>query len=144
MNLKKAAMLIQRSFEQIEFDESALEEGRYELSAHIAAEDYYDDDIFCRIVLCDDGTLHAFFTFDKIDETIEAYRLINELNSNNSWFCAYIDNAEEASFLQLHFSSICPKNDKEIADTACFAILRLLDENISALIKPLTALTYSE
>ena len=60
------------------------------LHSQITAKDYFDNSIYCRLVVFKSGTLHLFLTFNEMEKTYDNLFLINNFNAENPWFRAYI------------------------------------------------------
>lgn len=113
----------------------------YRLNMELVAEKYFDDGIYVSITMYASGTLHIFFTFDKIEKNMETYELINTFNEGNSWFKAYITTINDNDFLELKYTNCCSDSVDEALDQTQHAFDQLLDEGILKYLIPLTKLT---
>ena len=131
------------SWEHVEVDLKEATGNVYRFNMNLTAEKYFDDGIYVSITAYASGTLHVFFTFDKIERNITVYNLINELNDNNSWFKAYITTINNTDYLELKFANICGDDVENMLDCAQHAFDELLSEGTLKLLKPLTNLTHN-
>lgn len=113
----------------------------YRLNMELVAEKYFDDGIYVSLTIYSSGTLHIFFTFDKIQRTLDNYELINEFNDGNSWFKAYITRINDNDFLELKYTNCCADSVDDAIDQTQHAFDQLLDEGVLKLLKPLTDIT---
>lgn len=107
------------------------------LHATITAQDYFKDSIYLRLVVFASGTMHMFLTFNEIEKTYDNLFLINEFNSENPWFKAYITNINDKDYLELHYSAIGLENDQEVIDSFGFLLNDLLSENTLKYLNPI-------
>ena len=99
------------------------------LHSQITAKDYFDNSIYCRIVVFNSGTMHVFLTFDEIERTYDNLYLINNFNAESPWFKAYIANINDKDFLELHYAAVALENENEVIDSFGFLLNDLLNEN---------------
>ena len=107
------------------------------LHTELTAKEYFDKSIYMRLVIFASGTVHMFLTFDVIEKTYDNLFLINEFNSENPWFKAYITNINDKDYLELHYSAIGLENDQEVIDSFGFLLNDLLSENTLKYLNPI-------
>ena len=115
------------------------EENAQNISLHsqITAKDYFDNSIYCRITIFDSGTFHMFLTFDPMEKTYDNLFLINRFNAEHSWIKAYIDNINDKDYLELHYSALSLKDEREVVDTFGYMLNNLLKEDTLKLLQPI-------
>ena len=143
MNFKRLFSLVSKSFPNIGFEVKRMEKDVLEITASIYASDYFDDHMYCQIIVYNSGSMHFILTFDKLDPTLENYELINQFNDNLSWFKAYISEKDSGNrFFELHYAAIGEAYEKAIADAISFLLEELLDDNTMKYLKPIVDKTY--
>ncbi len=142
MRLDKVFKLLQKEYPQITFELKNQTAEKIEIQADIVASNYFDDGILTRFVAYASGTVHVFFTFDKIDGTFEELALINDFNSNAAFLKAYVEEKKSGNtYLELHGVSISAQSEKDIVDVMCFFLGNLLSDSVLEYLKPLTNIT---
>ena len=107
------------------------------LHSQIVAKDYFDNSIYCRLVIFSSGTFHLFLTFDEIDRTYDKLYLINTFNEDNPWFKAYINNINDKDFLELHDAGISMQEEQQIINIFGFLLTELLSEGTLRYLTPI-------
>ena len=107
------------------------------LHSQIVAKDYFDNSIYCRLVIFSSGTFHLFLTFDEIDRTYDKLYLINTFNEDNPWFKAYINNINDKDFLELHYAGISMQEEQQIINIFGFLLSELLSEGTLRYLTPI-------
>ena len=107
------------------------------LHSQIVAKDYFDNSIYCRLVIFSSGTFHLFLTFDEIDRTYDKLYLINTFNEDNPWFKAYINNINDKDFLELHYAGISMQEEQQIINIFGFLLTELLSEGTLRYLTPI-------
>ena len=107
------------------------------LHSQIVAKDYFENSIYCRIVIFSSGTFHLFLTFDEIDRTYDKLYLINTFNEDNPWFKAYINNINDKDFLELHYAGISIQEEQQIINIFGFLLTELLSEGTLRYLTPI-------
>ena len=107
------------------------------LHSQIVAKDYFDNSIYCRLVVFSSGTFHLFLTFDEMDRTYDKLYLINTFNEDNPWFKAYISNINDKDFLELHYSAIALQDEQQVIHVFGFLLSELLSESTLRYLKPI-------
>ena len=107
------------------------------LHSQITAKDYFDNSIYCRLVVYSSGTLHMFLTFDEIERTYDNLYLINNFNAENPWFKAYIVNINDKDFLELHYAALDLEKEAQVLDSFGFLLNDLLSENTLKFLNPI-------
>ena len=107
------------------------------LHSQITAKDYFDNSIYFRLVVYSSGTMHMFLTFDEIERTYDNLYLINNFNSENPWFKAYIVNINDKDFLELHYATLGLEKEAQILDSFGFLLNDLLNENTLKFLNPI-------
>ena len=107
------------------------------MHAELSAKDYFENSIYCRIVIFASGTFHLFLTFNPIEKTYDNLFLINNFNNENPWFRAYIANINDKDYLELHYSAIALENDNQVIDTFGYLLNELLNEQTLKYLKPI-------
>ena len=103
----------------------------------ITAKPHFENSIYFQIVVYRAGTLHVFFTFNEIERTYDNLFLINNFNSENPWFRAYITNLNGKDFLELHYVGINLETEDETVNTITYLLGDLLKDNILKHLKPI-------
>jgi hypothetical protein len=107
------------------------------LHSQITAKDYFDNSIYFRLVVYSSGTLHMFLTFDEIERTYDNLYLINNFNSENPWFKAYITNINDKDYLELHYVALGLEKEAQVLDTFGFLLNDLLNDNTLKFLNPI-------
>lgn len=107
------------------------------MHSQIVAKDYFDNSIYCRLVVFSSGTFHLFLTFDVMDRTYDKLYLINTFNEDNPWFKAYISNINDKDYLELHYSAISMQDEQQVIHVFGFLLSELLSENTLRYLKPI-------
>ena len=107
------------------------------MHAQLTAKDYFDNSIYLRLVIFSSGTIHMFLTFNEIERTYDNLYLINNFNSENPWFKAYITNINDKDYLELHYSAIALEKESEVIDTFGYLLNDLLSENTLKYLNPI-------
>ena len=107
------------------------------LHSQIVAKDYFENSIYCRLVVFSSGTFHLFLTFDEMDRTYDKLYLINTFNEDNPWFKAYISNINDKDFLELHYSAIALQDEQQVIHVFGFLLSELLSESTLRYLKPI-------
>ena len=107
------------------------------MHSQIVAKDYFDNSIYCRLVVFSSGTMHLFLTFDEIEKTYDNLFLINAFNEENPWFKAYIANINDKDFLELHYAAVSLKEENEAISVFGFLLTELLKEDTLKYLKPI-------
>ena len=107
------------------------------LHSQIVAKDYFDNSIYCRLVIFSSGTFHLFLTFDEIDRTYDKLYLINTFNEDNPWFKAYINNINDKDFLELHYAGISIQEEQQVINIFGFLLTELLSEGTLRYLTPI-------
>lgn len=107
------------------------------LHSQIVAKDYFENSIYCRLVIFSSGTFHLFLTFDEIDRTYDKLYLINTFNEDNPWFKAYINNINDKDFLELHYAGISIQEEQQIINIFGFLLTELLSEGTLRYLTPI-------
>ena len=107
------------------------------LHSQIVAKDYFENSIYCRLVIFSSGTFHLFLTFDEIDRTYDKLYLINTFNEDNPWFKAYISNINDKDFLELHYAGISIQEEQQIINIFGFLLTELLSEGTLRYLTPI-------
>ena len=107
------------------------------LHSQITAKDYFDNSIYCKLVVFSSGTLHIFLTFDEIERTYDNLYLINAFNAESPWFKAYIANINNKDFLELHYSVMSLENEDQVINTFGYMLNSLLEEETLKYLKPI-------
>ena len=107
------------------------------LHSQIVAKDYFDNSIYCRLVIFSSGTFHLFLTFDEIDRTYDKLYLINTFNEDNPWFKAYINNINDKDFLEVHYAGISMQEEQQIINIFGFLLTELLSEGTLRYLTPI-------
>ena len=68
--------------------------------------DEYDDEIYVKVIVYNSGSIHVFFTFDKIEVSLKTLLMINTFNDETSWLKAYITEINNNNYLELHMASL--------------------------------------
>lgn len=104
--------------------------------------DEYDDEIYVKVIVYNSGSIHVFFTFDKIEVSLKTLLMINTFNDETSWLKAYITEINNNNYLELHMAFPNSTNDDEASSNISFALENLLNESVINLLRPITNLTY--
>ena len=107
------------------------------LHSQIVAKDYFENSIYCRLVVFSSGTFHLFLTFNEIDRTYDKLYLINTFNEDNPWFKAYISNINDKDFLELHYAGISIQEEQQIVNLFGFLLSELLKEGTLKYLTPI-------
>ena len=107
------------------------------LHSQIVAKDYFENSIYCRLVVFSSGTFHLFLTFDEIDRTYDKLYLINTFNEDNPWFKAYINNINDKDFLELHYAGISIQEEQQVINIFGFLLTELLSEGTLRYLTPI-------
>lgn len=107
------------------------------LHSQITAKDYFDNSIYCRLVVYSSGTLHMFLTFDEIERTYDNLYLINNFNAENPWFKAYIVNINDKDYLELHYVALGLEKEAQVLDSFGFLLNDLLSEGTLKYLNPI-------
>ena len=107
------------------------------LHSQIMAKEYFENSIYCRMTIFSSGTFHMFLTFDEIERTYDNLYLINNFNSENPWFRAYIANINDKDYLELHYASVALEKEAEVIDSFGFLLNDLLNENTLKYLQPI-------
>ena len=107
------------------------------LHSQIIAKDYFENSIYCRLVVFSSGTFHLFLTFDEIDRTYDKLYLINTFNEDNPWFKAYINNINDKDFLELHYAGISIQEEQQVINIFGFLLTELLSEGTLRYLTPI-------
>ena len=107
------------------------------LHSQIVAKDYFENSIYCRLVIFSSGTFHLFLTFDEIDRTYDKLYLINTFNEDNPWFKAYINNINDKDFLELHYAGISIQEEQQVINIFGFLLTELLSEGTLRYLTPI-------
>ena len=116
-------------------------EGTFTFTANVVAEDYFDDSILFRVELDEQGRMDTDFIFDKIQPSLSAYTLINDLNNNIYGLKAYIN---DKGYLCLSEEEYRFFNEDEAIDEISNILNYLLNDRVLRYLQPLTELTVSE
>lgn len=137
MNLKLLKEKLLKAGEKVAL--KVDEEDAKSLAVHsdVTAKDYYPGSIYFRIVTYTSGTLHVFFTFDEVERTYDNLYLINNFNTENPWFKAYIASIEGKDYLELHYTAVDLEKEEQVVDTAGFLLNELVAENTVKYLKPI-------
>ena len=103
----------------------------------MSAKGYFDQSIYLRVVIFSSGTLHMFITFEEMEKTYDNLFLINNFNSENPWFKAYIGNINGKDYLELHYASLALENESQVTTTVGYLLNELLSENSLKYLKPI-------
>ena len=103
----------------------------------MSAKGYFDQSIYLRVVIFSSGTLHMFITFEEMEKTYDNLFLINNFNSENPWFKAYIGNINGKDYLELHYASLALENEGQVTTTVGYLLNELLSENSLKYLKPI-------
>ena len=140
--LERVYSRIKDTLQSLKFEVKADEENHIEIVTNTRFEEYKDD-ITIDIAIYDEGTFHIFFIFDRIEESLEVYRLINEFNSKSPWFSAYLSRRDENTcFLQVHGSNVGSESDETFANLIIFYLSQIIDMHTMERLKPLSELTH--
>ena len=107
------------------------------LHSQITAKDYFDNSIYCRLVVFKSGTLHLFLTFNEMEKTYDNLFLINNFNAENPWFRAYIANINDKDYLELHYASLSLEKEADVLDSFGFLLNNLLSEDTLKCLRPI-------
>ena len=107
------------------------------LHSQIVAKDYFENSIYCRLVVFSSGTFHLFLTFDEIDRTYDKLYLINTFNEDNPWFKAYINNINDKDFLELLYAGISIQEEQQVINIFGFLLTELLSEGTLRYLTPI-------
>ena len=107
------------------------------LHSQITAKDYFDNSIYCRLVVFKSGTLHLFLTFNEMERTYDNLYLINNFNAENPWFRAYIANINDKDYLELHYASLSLEKEADVLDSFGFLLNNLLSEDTLKYLRPI-------
>ena len=107
------------------------------LHSQITAKDYFDNSIYCRLVVFKSGTLHLFLTFNEMEKTYDNLFLINNFNAENPWFRAYIANINDKDYLELHYASLSLEKEGDVLDSFGFLLNNLLSEDTLKYLRPI-------
>lgn len=107
------------------------------LHSQIVAKDYFENSIYCRLVVFSTGTFHLFLTFDEIERTYDKLYLINTFNEDNPWFKAYISNINDKDFLELHYAGISIQEEQQVVNLFGFLLSELLKEETLRYLTPI-------
>lgn len=143
MNPKKVFDLVKKNFENLTFSIEDYESNFIEFNAEFTAEDYFDDSVYARFTVYENGNSRAIFTFDSLEPTPTALQKINDFNENSVWFKAYITKRGETNFLELQFINLGfdGNTEEDAANAIGFALNELLDDYTLEDLKPLTELS---
>ena len=108
-----------------------------QMHAQLTAKEYFDNSIYLRLVVFSSGTIHMFLTFNEIERTYDNLYLINNFNSENPWFKAYITNINDKDYLELHYSAIALEKENEVIDSFGYLLNDLLSEKILKYLNPI-------
>ena len=143
MRLDKAARMIIDEFSVLDFKIDELTNEKLTMTASgINAKEYFDDDIYCKIVAYSSGTVHVFFTFDQLSDDLMSLRLINDFNNNVPFLKANIVRIKGDTYLELHAVNISCSDEDVLASTVSFFFGELLDEVTLEYLQPLTDITF--
>ena len=143
MNLRNFYNQISRSLDFVNFEIKEETADKMVLQADLQARDHFDDDVLVKIVSFASGTLHVFFTFDHLDKNLRNYELINDFNTNTSWFSAYIKEGQRGNFfLEIHYATVDNVTEDIMAESVEFAFDQLLNEDSFEYLRQLTQVTY--
>ena len=144
MNLQRFYNLVCNEYRGIEFeiDQDSTNENKIAFSCSVTSEQNFDDGVYVRIIAYQSGTLHVFFTFDKLDKNLNNYELLNEFNCNSSFLKGYIDDINGKNFLKFHFLSTDITSEDTLCEDVVFAFDQLLADKTLQYLKPLTRYTY--
>ena len=76
-------------------------------------------------------------TFDPMEKTYDNLFLINRFNAEHPWIKAYIDNINDKDYLELHYSALSLKDEREVVDTFGYMLNNLLREDTLKLLQPI-------
>jgi len=107
------------------------------LHSELTAKDYFDNSIYCRIVVFSSGTFHIFLTFDEIERTYDNLYLINNFNAESPWYRAYIANINDKDYLELHYAALAIEKEAEVINSFGYLLNDLLSENTLKYLKPI-------
>ena len=107
------------------------------LHSQITAKDYFDNSIYCRLVVFKSGTLHLFLTFNEMEKTYDNLFLINNFNAETPWFRAYIANINDKDYLELHYASLSLEKEADVLDSFGFLLNNLLSEDTLKYLRPI-------
>lgn len=115
------------------------EETKESLTLHsqITAKDYFDNSIYFRLVVFASGTLHIFLTFNEMEKTYDNLFLINNFNTENPWFRAYIANINDKDYLELHYASLSLEKEADVLDSFGFLLNNLLSDDTLKYLRPI-------
>ena len=140
--LERVYSRIKDTLQSLKFEVKADEENHIEIVTNTRFEEYKDD-ITIDIAIYDEGTFHIFFIFDRIEESLEVYRLINEFNSKSPWFSAYLSRRDENTcFLQVHGSNVGSESDETLANLIIFYLSQIIYMHTVERLRPLSELTH--
>ena len=140
MNLSSIVPILKSKFRSVPFEVKENTGDKLRVMADISINDLADN-VLLSITCYKGGTLHVFLTFDEISETMEVYRLINDLNENCSFYKAYVSKGD-TNYLEIHATSICAADENEVADTIEFFMTEVLEDRMRKYLLPLVERTY--
>ncbi len=137
--------MAERILKKVLNDEFGLDEFKYEMNDNgdlIATNSItikaFDDDIYCRFRLTEDDLVVYSFTFDKLEKTDRALRLINTFNENCMFFKAHCDD----EYLKIqHVAYVLNEDDLEEYTTQ--VMNALVGDHVKEYLEPLCDLTHS-
>ena len=140
MNLSSIVPILKSKFRSVPFEVKENTGDKLRIMADISINDL-SDNVLLSITAYKGGTLHVFLTFDEISETMEVYKLINDLNENCSFYKAYISKGD-TNFLEIHATSLCEPDENEVADAIEFFMTEVLEDRMRRYLVPLVERTY--
>ena len=99
--------------------------------------DLIDGDIMLLISVFKSGSVAVSFVLDKIEEKLEVLKLVNEINSNQVWFRASVD-----EYLRLEHNVLFAVTEANVAEIIDYCIVHFRDESIMKSLVPLSKLTF--
>lgn len=96
----------------------------------------FDDDVYCRFRLCEDNLVVYSFTFDKLQKTDRACRLVNDFNQNCMFFKAHTD----GDYLKVqHVAYVL--NEDDLEEYTNQVMNSLVSDHVKKYLAPLCELT---
>lgn len=142
MNLKKFYKLVTAPYKRISFEIKEETKDSITFTSNLSVS-HYDDDILLRVIAHNDGTVHVFYVFDKLELTPTNMELVNEFNSGDYFMSAAISEKNGGTYLEFHGRVVGELKDlKRCVETTQFFIDRIANEKVAARIKPLAERTH--
>ncbi len=138
MNLAKVKKLISKKLEKELDFEVEYKESKDELRAESTINHTDLDDVILLVVtVYQSGSLAIDLVLDKLDETPQAYKLMNQLNSDQAFLRAYSD-----EFLFLSHNVLRAQSEDYVIECIDYVLTHMSDDTVLNSLVPLSKLTH--